>query len=87
MYDELTWRSYAECRGESAVHFFPPNHFERKPEKDMREGAARALCRRCRVQEECLDYALTTEEPHGIWGGMNELERQRLLRRRRLATA
>ena len=29
-----------------------------------------------------LDYALVVNEPHGIWGGLNELERRRLLRRR-----
>lgn len=85
--DDSAWRAGAECRGESAVWFFPPNHFERKPEKDFRENNARALCRRCVVQQECLEYALVVEEPHGIWGGLNELERKRLLRRRRAAIA
>ncbi len=87
MYDDTSWRARAECRGDNAVYFFAPNHFERKPEKDVREGNARALCRRCRVQEDCLDYALTVGEPHGIWGGLNELERKRLLRRRQAETA
>ncbi|MDP9407499.1 MAG: WhiB family transcriptional regulator [Actinomycetota bacterium] len=79
---EPTWRASAACHGVDAEHFFPPSHFERKPEKDLREGAARALCARCPVRQECLDYALLVEEPHGIWGGMNELERRRLLRQR-----
>jgi WhiB family redox-sensing transcriptional regulator len=87
MYDDSTWRALAECRGDNAVYFFPPSHFERKPEKDFREGAARSLCRRCRVRQECLDYSLQVEESHGIWGGLNELERKRLLRKRRVATA
>jgi WhiB family redox-sensing transcriptional regulator len=85
MYDESTWRAHAECRGENAVYFFAPSHFERKPEKDLREGMARALCRRCKVQPQCLDYSIQVEEGHGIWGGLNELERKRLLRRRRAA--
>jgi WhiB family redox-sensing transcriptional regulator len=85
MYDDSTWRAGAECRGENAVYFFAPSHFERKPEKDLREGMARALCRRCKVQQECLDYSIRIEEGHGIWGGLNELERKRLLRRRRAA--
>jgi len=80
--DDVSWRVHGKCRGESAVFFFAPPHFERKPEKDLREGQARALCRSCPVREECLDYAMTVEEPHGIWGGLNELERRRLLRRR-----
>ncbi|HVE62908.1 MAG TPA: WhiB family transcriptional regulator [Mycobacteriales bacterium] len=80
--DDVSWRVHGMCRGDSAVFFFAPPHFERKPEKDLREGQARALCRACPVRDQCLDYALTVEEPHGIWGGLNELERRRLLRRR-----
>jgi WhiB family redox-sensing transcriptional regulator len=82
VYDGSGWRAAAECRGDNAVFFFAPSHFERKEEKDRREGVARALCRRCRVQQECLDYSLAVQEGHGIWGGLNELERKRLLRRR-----
>ena len=77
-----SWRAEAACRAVSAVHFFAPAHFERKPEKDAREGAARALCRACPVQKDCLEFALMVQEPHGIWGGMNELERRRLTRKR-----
>jgi len=76
------WRADAACRTKNAVHFFAPAHFERKPEKDAREGAARALCRACPVQPACLEYSLAVEEPHGIWGGLNELERRRMLRKR-----
>ena len=79
---EPTWRVDAQCRSKNAVHFFAPSHFERKEEKHAREGAARALCGACKVQPQCLEYALTVQEPHGIWGGMNELERRRLLRKR-----
>ncbi len=81
MGSEVSWRLLAECRGEAAVHFFAPSHFERKDEKDRREGAARALCQVCPVRRQCLDYALEVREPHGIWGGLNELERRHLLRR------
>ena len=85
MSGEPSWRVYAECRGDNAVFFFAPSHFERKDEKDEREGAARALCRVCRVREECLSHALEAQEPQGIWGGLNELERRQILRRRRSA--
>ena len=82
MVSEPAWRSMAACRESNAVHFFAPSHFERKEEKDAREGAARALCGDCVVHDECLQYSLTVEEPHGIWGGLNELERRRMLRQR-----
>ena len=80
--DDTTWRADAACKGESAVYFFAPNHFERKPEKDFREGRARSLCRQCVVRQHCLEYAIAIGETHGIWGGLNELERRRLARRR-----
>jgi WhiB family transcriptional regulator, redox-sensing transcriptional regulator len=82
MSTDTTWRMFAECKGDSAAYFFAPAHFERKPEKDAREGAAIAICSACRVREQCLDYALTVGEPHGIWGGVNELGRSRLQRKR-----
>jgi WhiB family transcriptional regulator, redox-sensing transcriptional regulator len=82
--DTTPWRGQAACRRENATVFFPPAHFEMKPEKDAREGQARSLCRQCPVQQDCLDYSLLVQEPHGIWGGLNELERRRLIRKRAL---
>jgi WhiB family transcriptional regulator, redox-sensing transcriptional regulator len=82
--DTAPWRGQAACRRDTATVFFPPSHFEHKPEKDARENQARSLCRQCPVQQDCLDYSLTVQEPHGIWGGLNELERRRLIRKRAL---
>ena len=82
MYEDTTWRVAALCRSDDAAHFFAPNHLERKSEKDSREAAARALCGRCPVRDLCLDYALDAGESHGIWGGLNELQRRRLRQRR-----
>ena len=80
--DRIGWRDEARCRGDVAAYFYPPNHFERKPEKDRRESVARAVCAGCPVRLACLEYALAVRERHGIWGGLNELERRRLLQRR-----
>jgi len=82
MFVDDDWRADATCRADNAVYFFAPNHFERKPEKDLREGIARSLCRRCPVRQKCLEYALAVSETNGIWGGLNELERRRLQRTR-----
>lgn len=62
--------------------FFPPSQFERKEDKLRREARAKEICRTCVVQKECLDYALSIREPHGIWGGLNEAERRQLLEER-----
>jgi WhiB family transcriptional regulator, redox-sensing transcriptional regulator len=79
--DEL-WQLKAACRGPQSSVFFPPSHFERKDEKELRESRAKAICSTCAVRKPCLEYALRIREPHGIWGGLNELERKALLSRR-----
>jgi WhiB family transcriptional regulator, redox-sensing transcriptional regulator len=76
------WQAKAACRGPQAGAFFPPSHAERKEEKISRESRAKAICSECHVQASCLDYAIRIREPHGIWGGMNEMERKQLLDRR-----
>ena len=78
---EEVWQFKAACRGPQAEAFFPPSHFERKDEKADREAMAKAICATCAVQKPCLDYALAIQEPHGIWGGLNELERKALEKR------
>ena len=79
---EESWQIKASCRGPQASVFFPPAQFERKDEKLERESRAKAICRTCPVKRECLDYAVTIREAHGIWGGLNEVERKQLLAQR-----
>jgi WhiB family redox-sensing transcriptional regulator len=78
------WRFDAACRGEDSSLFFAPNYFERREEKDARERQAKAICARCIVREDCLEYALNIRETHGVWGGCNEQERRVALRERDL---
>jgi WhiB family redox-sensing transcriptional regulator len=72
------WQARAACRGPQAVAFFPPSTFERKEQKLERESRAKSICRECPVVEPCLDFAVRITEPHGIWGGRNEVERRLL---------
>ena len=76
------WQVKAACRGPQATVFFPPSTFERKDEKQDRERRAKAICATCSVKQPCLDYALRIREPHGIWGGLSESERKRILEKR-----
>jgi WhiB family redox-sensing transcriptional regulator len=48
------------------------------PEKGGSTREAKAICRSCTVQAECLDWALDRDERFGIWGGLSERERRRL---------
>lgn len=79
---EHGWQWRAACRGEDASIFFAPNTGETTQEKAIRERQAKSLCAVCPVRVECLEYAIRTREPHGVWGGLNEAERRLLIRHR-----
>lgn len=71
------WRQSAACRDEDPELFFPVS--------DMGPGAqqtarAKAVCARCPVREQCLDYAVENGLDHGIFGGLTERERRDLMR-------
>lgn len=67
------WMKRGTCRREGApTRMFFPSSQDRK----MR-AAAKAMCARCPVKAECLEYALGTDA-YGVWGGMSDSERQRL---------
>jgi WhiB family transcriptional regulator, redox-sensing transcriptional regulator len=75
-YDD--WRHRAACRDHDPELFFPVS--------DMGPGArqteqAKAVCARCPVRAECLEYALDNALDHGIYGGTTESERRTLRRR------
>lgn len=46
---------------------------------------ARRLCRLCEVSDECLDYALQSNQLFGMWGGKTPKERLRIRRKGRAA--
>ena len=45
------------------------------------QHAVKAACGACPVRTECLADALDNRVDFGVWGGMTERERRRLLRR------
>lgn len=44
---------------------------------------AKSVCYLCPVRQECLEYAILSEERWGVWGGMTAPERERLVHGRR----
>jgi WhiB family redox-sensing transcriptional regulator len=71
----MNWRHKAACRAEDPELFFPAGTSGPAIEQ-MNE--AKAVCRRCPVSSACLNYALTTGQNDGVWGGMTEAERRAL---------
>ena len=74
---EYGWRAEALCRDTDPELFFP---IGTTGAALVQIEQARAVCRQCPVQADCLDFALTTNQDSGIWGGTSEEER-RVLRR------
>lgn len=71
------WHALAACREADPEVFFPGNG----PDAFARQSRALAICRDCPVQAECLDDALSWEQPStraGIRGGLSASARQRL---------
>lgn len=68
------WRDDAQCR-EIGTDLFYPNDGDR-----WTALMAKGLCVRCPVRHECLEFALETCEPEGIWGGMSPRERMAMRR-------
>ncbi|RZL73577.1 MAG: WhiB family transcriptional regulator [Rhodococcus sp. (in: high G+C Gram-positive bacteria)] len=72
---ELEWQRQSRCRGMGTELFFPQDG-ESLHQRSRRERAAKQLCSTCPVAERCRSYAVSTSEPHGIWGGLSTRERR-----------
>lgn len=48
------------------------------PEGGGSTKQAKKVCAQCDVVEECLQWALSTHERFGVWGGKSERERRAL---------
>lgn len=72
-FDPGPWTEGALCKQTDPDIFFP--------EKGERNTVARAICGRCEVREECLEYIDRIEadvpeyDIHGIYAGMSRAER------------
>jgi len=76
--DHWDWQTRAQCRGVDLSVFFPPDG-ERGRARSARERRAKAFCGDCPVLAQCRRHALAIAEPFGVWGGLSEGERARML--------
>jgi WhiB family redox-sensing transcriptional regulator len=69
------WQVRANCAGMATELFFP--------ERGEPHTEAKAVCDACEVKVECLEFALSSAEQYGIWGGYSERARRKMRRQRR----
>lgn len=75
------WSARAACRGMDTELFFPSKGNVQQVQE------AKAVCYGCPVREDCLEEALSFEgnKDFGILGGLDEVERSAIRRRRQRA--
>jgi hypothetical protein len=71
------WHAKAACRTEDPDLFFPRGN---GPEAKKQTHRAKAVCFRCPVRLACGQAAIDRREPIGVWGGLSEKERRKILR-------
>ncbi|WP_328625457.1 WhiB family transcriptional regulator [Streptomyces sp. NBC_00353] len=72
------WQHFAACSGMDSSVLFSPSG-ERGRRRREREERARRVCDTCVVWQECARMALDTREQYGVWGGLSEADRVRML--------
>jgi WhiB family redox-sensing transcriptional regulator len=76
----VDWVYQARCKDEDPELFFPiGNTGPAAAQIDMAKG----VCCKCEVRDECLEWAMSTGQDAGVWGGLSEDERRALRRARR----
>lgn len=73
---EPHWYRFAACQGQDPEMFFPIHNRLSDDAKSGQVVAAKKICRRCLVRQQCLDWALEQREGFGIWGGLTPAERE-----------
>lgn len=72
-----SWFASAACAAEPDPDDWHPSVGRGRPKRDL---PALAVCRRCPVAADCLDWAMT-HRPSGVWGGTTDAQRDAVIRR------
>jgi WhiB family redox-sensing transcriptional regulator len=82
-WDAEHWRIEAACQEVDPQLFFPVGASDEAVEQTE---MAKSICSQCPVAQECLIFAVTTNQEYGVWGGLDEDERREVRRSWRRAT-
>lgn len=72
--NDTSWQEFGSCRDKDPNIFFPEAGEDIAP--------AVRICSKCVVKEACLEYAITTKQPKGVWGGESVRARGRIRKAR-----
>lgn len=78
------WQDKAACRDTDPALFFPVGTTGAAIDQI---ASAKRVCHNCMSRDACLEFALTTNQDTGVWGGTSEEERRIIRRRLRARTA
>lgn len=86
VFDLWEWQYQGKCREVDSEVFFHPEG-ERGALRRRRDSAAKAICEKCPVVQQCREHALAVREPYGVWGGLSESDRENIYSMKRLRSA
>ncbi|WP_443055527.1 WhiB family transcriptional regulator [Streptomyces sp. NBC_00690] len=69
----MEWQRDAACASEDPELFFPITGLGPEAEQVDR---AKQICARCPVADACYDWARSTGQRSGVWGGVNATQRR-----------
>lgn len=74
---DMRWTFRAACRGQDVELFYS--------NEPLNVQLALKMCSNCPVRRDCIDDAVSRGEWFGVWGGLKEGRRRRIVRELRAA--
>lgn len=71
----VSWMERGKCVGMDTEYFFPTKG------DNVACDAAKAICAKCPVKQTCLNWAMTNEIWHGVWGGLTGNQRYNMAKK------
>lgn len=83
--NDLWWQDFSECKDTDPDLFFP----ERGNDVPGSVKAAKEICKKCLVIDDCLEYhlRLKSEEDYGVAGGMSKNKRDKIRKQQKIVVA
>ncbi len=76
---DRTWMEEAVCGGAETEAFYSDT------ERFLRR-LTEQYCKKCPVMNQCLEYALASEDQFGVWGGTTPRQRREMLKQKQLGS-